>query len=116
MDPLLRSPIVSAVAYETLVKLCKCTAPPLPNWALDIATALRLIATAEDCAIWDLIPPLGGESNDRPILGLFERIVNGLSSSCKYGPLPVDSFSFVFPVICYVFLVLYTSLIKPFIS
>ncbi|CAM8897213.1 unnamed protein product [Rhodiola kirilowii] len=99
VDPLLRSPIVSDVAYETLVKLCKCTAPPLPNWALDIATALRLIATAEDYAIWDLIPPVsGGESNERPVLGLFERIVNGLSLSCKYGPLPVDSFTFVFPI------------------
>uniref|UniRef100_A0A7N0VHG6 TOG domain-containing protein n=1 Tax=Kalanchoe fedtschenkoi TaxID=63787 RepID=A0A7N0VHG6_KALFE len=99
VDPLLRSPIVSDVAYETMVKLCKCTAPPLPNWALDIATALRLIATAEDYAIWDLIPSVGeGESDNRPVSGLFERIVNGLSLSCKSGPLPVDSFTFIFPI------------------
>jgi len=99
VDPLLRSPIVSEVAYETMVKLARCTALPLCNWALDIATALRLIVTEEDRVLLDLIPLVGdGEANDRPSLGLFERIINGLSVSCKSGPLPVDSFTFVFPV------------------
>ncbi|XP_057962817.1 protein ILITYHIA [Malania oleifera] len=99
VEPLLQSPVVSDVAYETLVKLSRCTAPPLCNWALDIATALRLIATEEVRALWDLIPPVGdGEANEQPSLGLFERIINGLSMSCKSGPLPVDSFTFIFPI------------------
>ena len=99
VDPLLRSPIVCEVAFETMVKLARCTAPPLCNWALDIATALRLIVTEEDRLVFDLIPSGGDEeANERPSLGLFERIINGLSVSCKSGPLPVDSFTYVFPV------------------
>lgn len=99
VDPLLRSPIVSDAAYEALVKLSRCTAMPLCNWALDIATALRLIVTEEVRVQFDLIASPGEvEANESPSLGLFERIVNGLSVSCKYGPLPVDSFTFIFPV------------------
>lgn len=99
VDPLLRSPIVGDVAYETLIKLSRCLAPPLCHWAIDIATALRLIAIDEVRVQLDLIPLAGeGEDNERPSLGLFERIVAGLSVSCKYGPLPVDSFTFIFPV------------------
>ncbi|XP_065852916.1 protein ILITYHIA [Euphorbia lathyris] len=99
VEPLLRSPIVSDVAYETLVKLSQCTAPPLCNWGLDIATALRLIATEEVSVLLDLISGFGdGEANERPSLSLFERIIRGLSVSCKSGPLPVDSFTFVFPI------------------
>ncbi|KAL5566833.1 hypothetical protein UlMin_029997 [Ulmus minor] len=99
VDPLLRSKIVGDVAYETMIKLSRCTAPPLCNWAIDIATALRLIVTDEVRVQLDLIPSVGeGEVNERPSLGLFERIVEGLSVSCKSGPLPVDSFTFVFPI------------------
>lgn len=99
VDPLLRSPVVSEAAYETLVKLARCTATPLCNWALDIATALRLAVTEEDRVLLDLIPlAVDEEPNETPSLGLFERIRNGLSISCKSGPLPVDSFTFVFPV------------------
>lgn len=99
VEPLLRSPVVSEVAYETMVKLARCTASPLCNWALDIATALRLIVTEEVHVLLELIPSVGeGETNERPSLGLFERIISGLSVSCKSGPLPVDSFTFVFPV------------------
>ncbi|GMN25829.1 hypothetical protein TIFTF001_001087 [Ficus carica] len=99
VDPLLRSPIVGDVAYETMVKLSRCTVPPLCNWALDIATALRLIATDKVGVQLDLISSVGeGEETERPSLGLFERIVGGLSVSCKSGPLPVDSFTFVFPI------------------
>lgn len=99
VDPLLRSPIVGDVAYETMMKLSRCIVAPLCNWALDIATALRLITTDEVQVQLDLIPPVvEGEQNERPSLGLFERIVTGLSVSCKSGPLPVDSFTFVFPV------------------
>jgi HEAT repeat protein len=97
VNPLLRSPIVDDVAYQTMVMLSKCTATPLCNWALDIATALRLIVN-EEVVLWD--PPSSGdsESNGRPSLGLFERVINGLKVSCKYGPLPVDSFTFIFPI------------------
>ena len=99
VDPLLQSPIVSDVAYETLVKLSRCTAAPLCHWALDIATALRLIVTKDVSVFLDLIPIAGDrEANESPSLGLFERIINGLFVSCKPGPLPVDSFAFVFPV------------------
>lgn len=98
VDPLLRSPILADVAYDTSVNLAQCLVYPLCNWALDIATALRLIATDEVCPQWELVPSVDEEAQERPSLGLFERVVNGLSVSCKSGPLPVDSFIFVFPV------------------
>ncbi|CAN1233879.1 Protein ILITYHIA [Linum perenne] len=99
VDPLLRSPVVGDMAYETLVKLARCTAEPLCNWALDIATALRRISTEEVSIELDLIRSAGeGESHSVPSMGIFERIVNGLSISCKSGPLPVDSFTIVFPI------------------
>ncbi|KAG6737448.1 hypothetical protein POTOM_058970 [Populus tomentosa] len=105
VDPLLQSPIVSDVAYETLVKLTRCTAAPLCHWALDIATALRLIVTKDVSVFLDLIPIAGDrEANESPSLGLFERIINGLSVSCKPGPLPVDSFTFVFPIMEHILL------------
>ncbi|KAL3370936.1 hypothetical protein AABB24_007783 [Solanum stoloniferum] len=97
INPLLRSPIVGDVAYGTLVKLSKCTATPLCNWALEIATALRLIMSEDVNVLWGKIPSAGEEvSNEKP--GLFERVTNGLSISCKTGALPVDSFTFVFPI------------------
>ncbi|KAJ1413831.1 Armadillo-type fold [Sesbania bispinosa] len=99
VEPLLRSPIVSDEAFETMVKLSRCTAPPLCDWALDISTALRLIVTDEVHLLLDLVPSFAEEEvNERPSLGLFERILDGLSTSCKSGALPVDSFSFVFPI------------------
>ncbi|KAJ6854774.1 protein ILITYHIA isoform X2 [Populus alba x Populus x berolinensis] len=105
VDPLLQSPIVSDVAYETLVKLSRCTTTPLCHWALDIATALRLIVTKDVSVFLDPIPIAGdGEANESPSLGLFERIINGLSVSCKPGPLPVDSFTFVFPIMEHILL------------
>ncbi|XP_054802732.1 protein ILITYHIA isoform X2 [Prosopis cineraria] len=97
--PLLQSPVVSHEAFETMIKLSRCTAPPLCNWALDISTALRLVVTDEVRLLLDLIPSVVDEEGDgRPSISLFERILNGLSTSCKSGPLPVDSFSFVFPI------------------
>ncbi|KAF7805246.1 protein ILITYHIA [Senna tora] len=99
VDPLLRSPIVNDEAFETMIKLSRCTAPPLCDWALDISTALRLIVTDEVRLLLDLIPSVAEEEADgKPSNGLFERVLNGLSTSCKSGPLPVDSFSFVFPI------------------
>nr|GEV72458.1 protein ILITYHIA [Tanacetum cinerariifolium] len=99
VNPLLHSPIVNESAYETMVKLSKCTAPPLSSWGLDIATALRLIATTEPHISWDQLSSLSeGDHNGRSSLSLFERVMQGLSVSCKYGPLPVDSFTFIFPI------------------
>ncbi|VFQ92643.1 unnamed protein product [Cuscuta campestris] len=96
IDPLLPSPVVGDVAYAVLVKVSKCVAPPLSNWALEIATALRLIKTEEPNVLWALFPSASEEANENP--GLFERVVNGLSFSCNSEPLPVDSFTFVFPI------------------
>ncbi|KAF8392111.1 hypothetical protein HHK36_022453 [Tetracentron sinense] len=102
VDPLLRSPIVNDMAFETMVNLSRCIAPPLCNWAPEIATALRIIATEKVRDVWDQIPSVREEANERPSMGLFERIITGLSISCKTGPLPVDSFTFVFPVLYHV--------------
>ncbi|XP_027348848.1 protein ILITYHIA isoform X2 [Abrus precatorius] len=99
VEPLLRSPIVSDEAFETMVKLARCTAPPLCDWALDISTALRLIVTDEVHLLLDLVPSVAEEEvNGKSFPGLFDRILDGLSISCKSGALPVDSFSFVFPI------------------
>lgn len=99
VNPLLRSPIVGDAAFETIIMLAKCSVAPLCNWALDLATALRLIVTEDAPLLSYLIPSVGvGEPNGRLSLGLFERIINGLSVSCKTGPLPVDSFTFIFPI------------------
>ncbi|XP_010470324.1 PREDICTED: eIF-2-alpha kinase activator GCN1-like isoform X1 [Camelina sativa] len=97
LDPLLRSPIVSATAFENLVKLARCTVQPLCNWALEISTALRLIAIDEVDTSSDFRPSVdkAGKTDE----GLFERIINGLSISCKSGPLPVDTFTFIFPIL-----------------
>lgn len=86
-------------AYEALVKLSRCIAPPLSNWALDIATALRVVEVEESHCVLDLISTVDGEElNKVSFPGLFNRVVNGFTVSCKYGPLPVDTFIFVFPV------------------
>ncbi|XP_010550811.1 PREDICTED: eIF-2-alpha kinase activator GCN1 [Tarenaya hassleriana] len=99
VDPLLRSPIVNAAAFENLVKLARCTVQPLCNWAFDVATALRLIAVDEAHLLSDLLPSDHSDATGNASMGLFERIVNGLSISCKSGPLPVDSFTFIFPIL-----------------
>ncbi|ESQ38842.1 hypothetical protein EUTSA_v10022486mg [Eutrema salsugineum] len=97
LDPLLRSPIVGAPAFENVVKLARCTVQPLCNWALEIATALRLIAIDEVDTSSDFRPSV--DKAGKTYEGLFERIVNGLSISCKSGPLPVDTFTFIFPIL-----------------
>lgn len=99
VNPLIRSQIVGDAAYETLVKLSQCIAPPLSNWALDIATALRLVEVSESHVVLDLISATDvEEAKEKPALGLLNRVVIGLTVSCKYGPLPVDTYLFVFPV------------------
>lgn len=101
---MLRSPIVSDAAFETLLKLTRCIAPPLCNWAPEIAAALRIISINEVHLLWDLIPSAGeGEAQDKPSIGLFERIIAGLLTSCKSGPLPADTFTFIFPVLPFLY-------------
>ncbi|KAK9735623.1 hypothetical protein RND81_04G216500 [Saponaria officinalis] len=105
VEPLIRSPVVGDVAYETLVKLSRCIAPPLCNWALDIATALRLICLEESHTVLDLISAADERvSSERLSLSVFDRAVNGLSSSSTYGPLPVDTFIFAFPIMEWILL------------
>lgn len=99
VDPLLQSPIISDAAFETMLKLAKCIAPPLCNWAPEIAAALHIISTKEGHILSELISSTGeGDIQEKPSIGLFERIIAGLSISCKGGPLPADSFTFVFPI------------------
>ncbi|CAO2827459.1 unnamed protein product [Amaranthus hypochondriacus] len=105
VNPLIRSPIVGDAAYEALVKLSRCIAPPLSNWALDIATALRVVEVEESHCVLDLISTVDGEElNKVSFPGLFNRVVNGFTVSCKYGPLPVDTFIFVFPIMEWILL------------
>ncbi|KAH9605749.1 hypothetical protein KSS87_010195 [Heliosperma pusillum] len=105
VEPLIRSQIVGDAAYETLVKLSRCIAPPLCNWALDIATALRLICLEESHTVLDLFSAGDGkESSEKPLLSVFDRAVHGLSSSSTFGPLPVDTFIFAFPIMEWILL------------
>lgn len=100
VQPLLRSPIVSDAAFDTMLKLAKCVAPPLCNWALQLTSALRIISSENAHILWELLPPpvVEGDAHKRSSVGIFEQIVMGLSVSCKAGPLPADSFTFVFPI------------------
>ncbi|KAJ0966557.1 hypothetical protein J5N97_023474 [Dioscorea zingiberensis] len=100
VDPLLRSPIVSDEAYDTMLQMSRCLAPPLCNWAPEIAAALRIISTKDGSVVCEMIPTIvEGEVSKRPSPGLFEQVVRGLSISCKSGPLPADSFTFIFPIL-----------------
>ncbi|XP_073102669.1 protein ILITYHIA [Elaeis guineensis] len=100
VEPLLRSPIVSDAAFCAMLKLARCIAPPLCNWASEIAAALRVISTEGVHLVWELMSQVvEGEVHQKPPLSFFEQIVRGLSVSCKSGPLPADSFTFIFPII-----------------
>lgn len=99
VEPLLSSPIVSDAAFRAMLNLARCTAPPLCNWAPEIAAAIRVIAVDDFEMVMDLMPVIVEEdSNKKSSPGLFEQIVTGLTVACKAGPLPADSFTFVFPV------------------
>ncbi|ONK79574.1 uncharacterized protein A4U43_C01F7760 [Asparagus officinalis] len=100
IQPLLHSPIVSDEAFDTMLKLANCLAPPLCNWALQITSALRIISSENIHIVSELLPPpiVEGEVHKRLSAGIFEQIVMGLSVSCKTGPLPADSFTFIFPI------------------
>ncbi|URD74488.1 hypothetical protein MUK42_09064 [Musa troglodytarum] len=99
VEPLLHSSIVGNAAFGTMLNLARCLAPPLCSWAHEIAAALRIVSTKDVNVLWDLIPPVNeGEVHKRSSLSIFEQIVTGLSVSCNTGPLPADSFTFVFPI------------------
>jgi hypothetical protein len=99
IEPLLSSPIVSDSAFCAMLRLARCTAPPLCNWATDIAAAIRVMSVEDFEVVLDLMPVIMEEdSKKRPSPGLFEQIVTGLTAACKAGPLPADSFTFIFPI------------------
>ncbi|XP_025797732.1 protein ILITYHIA isoform X2 [Panicum hallii] len=99
VEPLLGSAIVSDAAFRTMLRLARCTAPPLCNWAPEIAAAIRVISVGDFEMVLDLMPVIMEEdSKKKPSSGLFEQIVNGLTIACKAGPLPADSFTFIFPI------------------
>ncbi|KAF0910338.1 hypothetical protein E2562_001518, partial [Oryza meyeriana var. granulata] len=103
VEPLLSSPIVSDAAFRAMLNLARCTAPPLCNWAPEIAAAIRVIAVDDFEMVMDLMPvTVEEDSKKKSSCGLFEQIVTGLTVACKAGPLPADSFTFVFPVLYHV--------------
>ncbi|OEL22068.1 eIF-2-alpha kinase activator GCN1 [Dichanthelium oligosanthes] len=103
VEPLLSSAIVSDAAFRTMLRLARCTAPPLCNWAPEIAAAIRVISVGDFEMVLDLMPVIMEEdSKKKPSSGLFEQIVNGLTIACKGGSLPADSFTFIFPVLYHV--------------
>jgi hypothetical protein len=100
VNPLLSSPIVSDAAFSAMLKLARCTAPPLCDYATEIAAALRITSTKDSLLVLDLGPvnDEGENHTKKSSPGLFDQIVTGLSVACKSGPLPADTFSFIFPV------------------
>lgn len=99
MDPLLSSPIVSDAAFSAMLKLARCTAPPLCDYATEIAAALRITSNKDSILVLDLAPVNEREYHAKKTSpGLFDQIVTGLSIACKSGPLPADTFTFIFPV------------------
>ncbi|TVU45340.1 hypothetical protein EJB05_04825 [Eragrostis curvula] len=103
VEPLLGSAIVSDAAFDAMLKLSRCLAPPLCNWAPEIAAAIRVISFDDFEMTLDLMPVAMEEDDKKKSSpGLFEQIVNGLTIACKAGPLPADSFTFIFPVLYHV--------------
>lgn len=98
--PLLSSPIVNSDAFETMVKLARCVAPPVRDLALDLGVALRIVATSKASIVQELVLS-SDQTNvkEKMVAGVFERIVAGLVTACKDGPLPADSFTFIFPIL-----------------
>ncbi|CAN6460506.1 unnamed protein product [Victoria cruziana] len=99
VNPLMRSPIVNKVAFETMVKIARCIAPPIVHLAPEIAAALCLVATNPTSFMHELVPLMADDIHGKQAVGLLEGIVEGLVEACKSGPLPVDSFVFIFPVL-----------------
>ncbi|ERN15855.1 hypothetical protein AMTR_s00039p00177200 [Amborella trichopoda] len=99
VNPLLNSPIVSDVAFETMLKLARCIAPPLDQWAPEIAAAYRIITTQQVLVLKEALLKVEVEVKQERSMGVFQRIVAGLVVSCNTGPLPADSFTFIFPIL-----------------
>ncbi|KAJ1694352.1 hypothetical protein LUZ63_011050 [Rhynchospora breviuscula] len=101
VDPLLSSPIVSDAAFVAMLKLAQCTAPPLCDYATEIAAALRMTSAKDSLLVLDLVPvnDEGENHTKKTSPGLLDQIVTGLSTACKSGPLPADTFTFIFPII-----------------
>ncbi|GLJ35635.1 hypothetical protein SUGI_0716270 [Cryptomeria japonica] len=98
--PLLSSPIVNSDAFVTMEKFARCVAPPVRHLALDIAAALRTLATSKSSVVEELVLPSDTpNAQEKKVPGIFERIVAGLVTACKDGPLPADSFTFIFPIL-----------------
>ncbi|XP_078182456.1 putative protein kinase regulator ILITHYIA isoform X2 [Carex rostrata] len=100
VDPLLSSPIVSDAAFSAMLNLARCTAPPLCDYATEIAAALRITSNKDSILVLDLAPVNERENHAKKTSpGLFDQIVTGLSLACKSGSLPADTFTFIFPII-----------------
>jgi hypothetical protein len=95
---LLKSPIVSEEAYETMIKLAGCVAPSLRHLATDLAAALTGLSISHFSIMQDLLNPPKNSDVQKKKPSVMERIVHGLVVACKEGPLPAPSFAFVFPV------------------
>lgn len=94
--PLLKSPLVSAEAYETVEKLASCVAAPRDMGA-DIAASLKMVAAG---SVLDELQAPGQlpvkDVNQKP--GVVDRVVASLVQACKNGPLPPPSFAVLYPV------------------
>lgn len=94
--PLLKSPLVSAEAYETVEKLVSCVAAPRDMGA-DIAASLKMVA--DGSVLVELLASVQlsvTDVNQKP--GVVDRIVTSLVQACKNGPLPPPSFTVLYPV------------------
>eukprot|EP00850_Spirogloea_muscicola_P017739 SM000155S01668 [mRNA] locus=s155:261471:283828:+ [translate_table: standard] len=110
--PMLTSPLMGGAAYEAVTRLARCVIAPLRHLAADLASAIRMVATASETVLQELrirrpaaaaIVP-NPEDDDAveqrsEDLGLVERVVQGLLLCCRSGPLPSPTFGFVFPIV-----------------
>ena len=94
--PLLKSPLVSAEAYDTVEKLASCVAAPREMGA-DIAASLKMVAAGSVLVDVQASAQLSVKDvNQKP--GVVDRVVTSLVQACKNGPLPPPSFTVLYPV------------------
>lgn len=94
--PLLKSPLASAEAYETVEKLVSCVAAPR-DMGPDIAASLKMVAAGS--ILDELQAPVQlpvKDANQKP--GVVDRVVTSLVQACKNGPIPPPSFTVLYPV------------------
>ncbi|KAG0555734.1 hypothetical protein KC19_11G000200 [Ceratodon purpureus] len=95
--PLLKSPLASAEAYETVEKLVSCVAAPR-DMGPDIAASLKMVAAGS--ILDELQAPVQlpvKDANQKP--GVVDRVVTSLVQACKNGPIPPPSFTVLYPVL-----------------